>query len=149
MRKLPYENFLKAHDFIHANGDDVTRAWFQYNFEDGDSVAFMKVLETHQREDGGFGGLLYEFDYQASRWTPTPMSRGRCRRRPPRGWAVSWPSKRYKKSSKRKRKYRDQRPVLPQNSAFGSGFGSCPEPSPDPNRFPLEKLRKRLKSYWI
>lgn len=26
MIKLPYKNFLKARDFIHANGDDVTRA---------------------------------------------------------------------------------------------------------------------------
>ena len=66
MRKLTYENFIKARDFILANGDDVTRAWFQYNFEDGDSAAFMKVLEKHQREDGGFGGLIYEFDYQGA-----------------------------------------------------------------------------------
>ena len=66
MKKLSYENFIKAREFIFAHGDDVTRAWFRYNFEDGDSEAFMKVLEKHQRADGGFGGLLYEFDYQGS-----------------------------------------------------------------------------------
>lgn len=64
MRKLPYENFLKARSFIFANADDVTRAWFQYNFEDGDSAAFMKVLAKHQHENGGFGGLVYEFEYK-------------------------------------------------------------------------------------
>ena len=64
MSKLTHENFLKARDFIFANADDITKAWFIYNFEDGDSAAFMKVLEKHQHENGGFGGLLYEFDYQ-------------------------------------------------------------------------------------
>ena len=66
MRKLTYECFVKARDFIFANADDITRAWFQYNFEDGDSAVFMKVLKKYQREDGGFGGLIYEFDYQGS-----------------------------------------------------------------------------------
>ena len=71
MGKLTYERFVKARDFVLANGDDVTRAWFQYNFVDGDSGAFMQVLGRHQREDGGFGGLIYEFDYQGSclKWT--------------------------------------------------------------------------------
>ncbi|MCH5351969.1 MAG: hypothetical protein J1E06_00630 [Acutalibacter sp.] len=64
MKKLTYENFIKARDFIFVNGDDVTCAWFHYNFVDGDSDAFIKVLEKHQYENGGFGGLLYEFEYQ-------------------------------------------------------------------------------------
>ena len=64
MSKLTHENFLKARDFIFENGDDITKAWFRYNFEDGDSGTFMRVLEKHQHENGGFGGLLYEFDYQ-------------------------------------------------------------------------------------
>ena len=66
MRKLTHENFIKARDFIFANGDDVTRAWFRYNFVDGDPDAFMKVLGKYQHENGGFGGLLYEFEYQGS-----------------------------------------------------------------------------------
>ena len=65
-RYFDSEDSLRPGKRIGGNGDDVTCAWFQYNFEDGDSAAFMKVLEKHQREDGGFGGLLYEFDYQSS-----------------------------------------------------------------------------------
>lgn len=64
MGKLTFENFIKARDFILTNGDDVSCAWFRYNFVDGDPDAFMKVLEKHQHENGGFGGLLYEFEYQ-------------------------------------------------------------------------------------
>ena len=64
MIKLTYESFIKARDHILANGDDVTRAWFRYNFEDGDPDGFMRVLEKHQHENGGFGGLMYEFEYQ-------------------------------------------------------------------------------------
>lgn len=66
MRKLTYENFIKARDFIFSNGDEITRAWFRYNFEDGDSAVFIEVLEKYQRKDGGFGGLMYEFEYQGS-----------------------------------------------------------------------------------
>ena len=66
MKKLSRENFMKARDFIFANADEITRAWYQYNFVNGDSDAFMNVLKKYQREDGGFGGLLYEFDYQGS-----------------------------------------------------------------------------------
>ena len=38
---------------------------------------------------------------QASRWTLTPTSPGRCRRMPPRGWAASSPSKRSKRSGEK------------------------------------------------
>ena len=64
MLKLTHENFIKARDYIFAHSDDVTRAWFRYNFEDGDTVAFMDVLAKYQHENGGFGGLDYEFEYQ-------------------------------------------------------------------------------------
>lgn len=64
MKKMTNENFIKARDFIFAHADDITRAWFRYNFEDGNSEAFIEVLKKHQHENGGFGGLLYEFDYQ-------------------------------------------------------------------------------------
>ena len=64
MRKLSHENFLKARDFIFANADDVNRAWYVYHFENGNAEDFMAVLARHQFENGGFGGLVYEFEYQ-------------------------------------------------------------------------------------
>ena len=64
MVKLTRENFIKAREYVFANSDDITRAWFRYNFEDYSTDNFMAVLEKYQHEDGGFGGLNYEFDYQ-------------------------------------------------------------------------------------
>ena len=64
MLKLIRENFIKARDYVFAHSDDITREWFRYNFEDGDTDAFMEVLAKYQHENGGFGGLCYEFDYQ-------------------------------------------------------------------------------------
>lgn len=64
MDKLSYENFIKARDFIFINSDDITRAWFKYNFEDGNTGVFMDALAKYQHENGGFGGLSYEFDYK-------------------------------------------------------------------------------------
>ena len=61
---MTINNFIKAREFIFANADNITKAWFKYNFEDGNSGAFMKDLEKYQHENGGFGGLIYEFDYQ-------------------------------------------------------------------------------------
>ncbi len=66
MTKLTHENFIKARDYIFANSDDINRAWFRYNFEDGDTGAFMDVLAKYQHDNGGFGGLVYEFEYQGS-----------------------------------------------------------------------------------
>lgn len=64
MQKLPRENFMKARGYIFAHSDDINRAWFRYNFEDGDAGAFMDVLSRYQYENGGFGGLVYEFAYR-------------------------------------------------------------------------------------
>ena len=64
MDKLPYDRFIKARDYIFAHSEDIGRAWFRYNFEDGDTDVFMDVLAEYQHENGGFGGLFYEFDYQ-------------------------------------------------------------------------------------
>lgn len=64
MIKLTHENFIKARKTIFANSDDINRAWFRYNFEDGDTDAFMDVLAKYQYDNGGFGGLVYEFEYQ-------------------------------------------------------------------------------------
>jgi hypothetical protein len=64
MEQLARKNFLKARDYILKHGDDINRAWFRYNFEDGGTDAFMDVLAKYQHENGGFGGLIYEFEYQ-------------------------------------------------------------------------------------
>jgi len=66
MQKLSQENFANARDYIFAHGDDIMRAWFRYHFESGDTDAFLAVLASHQFDNGGFGGLYYEFDYQGS-----------------------------------------------------------------------------------
>lgn len=63
MQKLSKENFIKARDYLFANADDINRAWYRYNFEDGDTSAFMDVLAKYQYENGGFGGLVYEYEY--------------------------------------------------------------------------------------
>lgn len=64
MLKLTYDNFVKARDYIFIHSDDINRAWFRYNFENGETDAFMDVLAKYQNENGGFGELSYEFDYQ-------------------------------------------------------------------------------------
>lgn len=64
INKLSRKNFIKARDYIFANGDDINRAWFKYLFEGNDTNEFLKVLQKYQHENGGFGGIYYEFDYQ-------------------------------------------------------------------------------------
>ena len=64
MLNLTRENFAKARDYIFMYSDDINRAWFSYNFESEDTNAFMDVLSKYQYENGGFGGLVYEFEYQ-------------------------------------------------------------------------------------
>ncbi len=76
MTKLTHENFIKARDYIFANSDDINRAWFRYNFEDDDTDAFMDVLANYQHDNGGFGGLYYEFDYQGPCLKSTEISIG-------------------------------------------------------------------------
>ena len=66
MQNLSNQNFIKARDYIFAHSDNINRAWFRYNFENGDTNAFMTALAKYQHEDGGFGGLDYEFTYQGS-----------------------------------------------------------------------------------
>ncbi|MFC1946933.1 hypothetical protein ACFLXY_03310 [Chloroflexota bacterium] len=64
MLSLTRENFIKARNHIFSYSDDINRAWFRYNFEDGDTNAFMDVLGKYQHDNGGFGGLSHEFEYQ-------------------------------------------------------------------------------------
>ena len=42
----------------------MDRAWFRYQFEHEDTEAFLRVLAAHQYDNGGFGGLVHEFEYQ-------------------------------------------------------------------------------------
>ena len=86
MDKLPYDRFIKARDYIFAHSEDIGRAWFRYNFEDGDTDVFMDVLADYQHENGGFGGLFYEFDYQGPCLKSTEIAIGYLlglRERPP------------------------------------------------------------------
>ena len=64
MYKLTQDRFAKARKYILANAGDIEKAWFRYVFEDGNTDAFLNVLAEYQHENGGFGGLYYEFDYQ-------------------------------------------------------------------------------------
>jgi len=50
MHKLTYDNFIKARDFIMANGADIDRAWFRYHFESENETEFLRVLSKHQHE---------------------------------------------------------------------------------------------------
>ena len=64
MIKLTRESLEKARDYIFTYGDDITIAWFKYNFENNNTDEFMSVLAQYQYENGGFGGLMYEFEYK-------------------------------------------------------------------------------------
>lgn len=64
MLTLPSDRFEKAQEFLFAQGGKIERAWFRYIFEDGDADSFLDVLAQYQYENGGFGGLYHEFDYQ-------------------------------------------------------------------------------------
>ena len=66
MQKLTHENFIKARDYIFKHSDNINRVWYRYNFEAEDTTVFMDALAKYQHEDGGFGGLMYEFAYQGS-----------------------------------------------------------------------------------
>ncbi len=66
MQKLRHENFIKARDYIFAQGDDINRSWFRYLFENNDADGFLNLLSEYQHEDGGFGGIYYEFEYQGT-----------------------------------------------------------------------------------
>lgn len=62
--RLSRDGFLKAKEAIFSGGSDVDRAWFRYQFEHEDTEAFLRVLAAHQYDNGGFGGLVHEFEYQ-------------------------------------------------------------------------------------
>lgn len=64
MEALARSRFEKARDYIFQYGDDVTRCLFRYSFENAGAEEMLDVLKRQQYENGGFGGLVYEFDYQ-------------------------------------------------------------------------------------
>lgn len=61
---LSKEGFEKARNYIFNNAASIDIEWFEYNFVHHDADIFIKALEKHQFENGGFGGLFHEFDYQ-------------------------------------------------------------------------------------
>lgn len=64
MELLSKQAFDTATQYIKQNADPINQAWYSYNFEEMPTDAFMDVLTTYQHDNGGFGGLYYEFDYQ-------------------------------------------------------------------------------------
>lgn len=64
MLKLTSDKFMNARNYIFEHAGNIDRAWFRYIFEGKDEDAFLAVLAQYQHENGGFGGLCYEFDYQ-------------------------------------------------------------------------------------
>lgn len=65
MIKLTRESLEKARDYIFTYGDDITIAWFKYNFENDNTDEFMSVLAQYQYENGGFGGLCTNLNTRA------------------------------------------------------------------------------------
>lgn len=63
LRMLSRESFLRARDFIFENGGEIDRAWYRYHFEDASTDEILAVLGGYQHENGGFGGLWHEFEY--------------------------------------------------------------------------------------
>jgi hypothetical protein len=64
MKRLSKQSFDKATKYIKTNADAINLAWYAYNFEGMTSDEFMNELGKYQHENGGFGGLVYEFEYQ-------------------------------------------------------------------------------------
>lgn len=63
MNQLSHDRFIKARNYLFLNLGEVEQAWFRYHFEDGNADSFLAVLAKYQHENGGFGGLYYEYDY--------------------------------------------------------------------------------------
>nr|WP_308627019.1 hypothetical protein [uncultured Eisenbergiella sp.] len=61
--KLSNSSFLRAKEFIYNHGRKIDIAWFEYHFIHHSTEVFMKILEGYQYENGGFGGLVTEFEY--------------------------------------------------------------------------------------
>ncbi len=66
MIQLSKQGFERATRFVKQNATPIDQAWYSYNFEGMSDDAFADVLATYQQGDGGFGGLVYEFEYRGS-----------------------------------------------------------------------------------
>ena len=64
MKKLSKHKFETATKFIKENADPINLAWYAYNFEGMSDEAFISQLGKYQFDNGGFGGLTYEYEYQ-------------------------------------------------------------------------------------
>lgn len=56
--KLSSSQFMKARDFIYANGRLLDRRRFEYHFEHGGAASVADALRPYQNADGGFGNAL-------------------------------------------------------------------------------------------
>lgn len=63
MKLLSKQAFETATRYIKQNADPINLAWYSYNFEGMSTDAFMDVLAKYQYDNGGFGGLVYEYEY--------------------------------------------------------------------------------------
>ena len=58
MKQLPESSFVRARQYVLANGRDLDRRLFEYHFESGNKEAVLETLAAYQNEDGGFGQAL-------------------------------------------------------------------------------------------
>lgn len=66
VNKLSKEQFEKAKIYLKTKAQDMDLAMFEYFFEGKPLSEVIKVLETYQNGDGGFGKLDYDFEYPYS-----------------------------------------------------------------------------------
>lgn len=61
---LSRDCFERATKHVKENATQIDLAWYSYWFEGMSADEFLDVLATYQFDNGGFGGLIYEFEYQ-------------------------------------------------------------------------------------
>ncbi len=66
MMLLSKQAFDTATRYIKKNADPINEAWYSYNFEEMPADDFMDVLAKYQYDNGGFGGLVYEYEYNGA-----------------------------------------------------------------------------------
>lgn len=62
MKKLTKERFDKVGEYIFKSAAPIDIAWYNYNFINEDTDEFLNVLAKYQFDNGGFGGLVHEFE---------------------------------------------------------------------------------------
>lgn len=66
MSNLSKQGFENATKYIKQHADPINAAWYSYHFENMTEADFMDVLAKYQYKNGGFGGLVYEYEYNGS-----------------------------------------------------------------------------------